>query len=248
MRASFWIPMAAALSLGACAPDPGPAPVRSDAEAPAAAPADAISAARLRMVEEQISARGVEDPAVLAAMLTVPRHHFVPGAPAAAAYDDYPLPIGSGQTISQPYIVAYMTEAARVSPGDRVLEIGTGSGYAAAVLAEIAGEVYTIEIVPELAARAEATLDSLGYRNVHVRAGNGWLGWPEHAPYDAILVTAAPDRIPPALVEQLATGGRMVIPVGNLWQEMTIVERTADGVVERTTIPVRFVPMTGEPG
>ena len=194
-----------------------------------AAPNDTLEAERLRMVEAQIAARGIEDPEVLEAMREVPRHRFVPAEQADRAYLDHPLPIGQGQTISQPYIVAYMTEEADIEPGDRVLEIGTGSGYAAAVLGEIAEEVYSIEIVPELAERARTTLDELGYENVHVRTGNGYLGWPEQAPFDAILVTAAPPEIPHTLVEQLAVGGKMVVPVGEVFQEMMIIEKTPRG-------------------
>jgi protein-L-isoaspartate(D-aspartate) O-methyltransferase len=180
-------------------------------------------------------------------MSKVPRHRFVPASLIRAAYLDRPLPIGHGQTISQPFIVAYMTEAAGVSADDKALEIGTGSGYQAAILGELAKEVYTIEIIPELAEGASKVLSELGYKNVHVKAGNGYLGWPEHAPFDAIVVTAAPDEIPKALVEQLAVGGKMVIPVGDLYQEMVIVTKTKDGIVEKRTIPVRFVPMTGKP-
>jgi len=204
---------------------------------------DAYAGLRARMVEEQIRARGVVDPAVLAAMERVPRHLFVPEGERGSAYADHPLPIGHGQTISQPFIVAYMTAAARVAPGDRVLEVGTGSGYQAAVLAEIAREVYTIELIPALAARAERVLRELGYAGVQVRSGDGYAGWPEHAPFDAIVVTAAPDHVPPALVEQLAVGGRMVIPVGTGEQEMRIITRSASGVTEQVTIPVRFVPL-----
>ena len=199
------------------------------------------------MVEQQLRARDVRAAAVLKAMRSVPRHRFVPAAVRHLAYADHPLPIGLGQTISQPYIVAYMTEAADIAPGDKVLEIGTGSGYQAAVLGEIAREVYTIEIIPELAESARIVLADLGYTNVHVKAGNGYLGWPEHAPFDAILVTAAPEEVPQALVNQLAVGGKMVIPVGAMVQDMMIIERTQRGVVERKTIPVRFVPMTGKP-
>jgi protein-L-isoaspartate(D-aspartate) O-methyltransferase len=209
--------------------------------------ADPYEAARLRMVDRQIRARGVTNAAVLEAMRKVPRHLFVPPDLRDEAYDDTPLPIGHGQTISQPFIVGYMTEAVGVKPGDRVLEIGTGSGYQAAVLAAIAREVYTIEIVPELAARARRTLAELGYSNVEVRSGNGYAGWPERAPFPRIVVTAAPDEIPPALVQQLAPGGTMVLPVGTGFQQMTIVTKTAQGVTRRTTIPVRFVPMVGKP-
>ena len=217
------------------------------AGADSAAKPDSLAAVRGTMVETQIRARGVRDPDVLRAMRTVPRHEFVPASVRPSAYADEPQPIGQLQTISQPFIVAYMTEAAEIERGDRVLEIGTGSGYQAAVLAELAREVYSMEIIPELAERARVTLERLGYRNVRVRTGNGYLGWPEHAPYDAILVTAAPEDVPQPLVDQLAVGGRMIVPVGAEQQEMRIIERTARGVVERRTIPVRFVPMTGKP-
>lgn len=180
-------------------------------------------------------------------MLMVPRHRFVPVSVRHLAYADHPLPIGLEQTISQPYIVAYMTEAAGISSADKVLEIGTGSGYQAAVLGEIAREVYTIEIIPALAERARSVLAELSYRNVNVKAGNGYLGWPEHDPFDAILVTAAPEEVPQALVDQLAVGGKMVVPVGADIQDIMIIERTARGLIERKTIPVRFVPMTGKP-
>jgi protein-L-isoaspartate(D-aspartate) O-methyltransferase len=199
--------------------------------------------ARRRMVDSQIRARGIRDSAVLDAMLRVPRHLFVPPDVRRRAYDDTPLPIGLGQTISQPNIVAYMTEALRLSRDHAVLEIGTGSGYQAAVLAELVRQVYTIEIVPELAERARKTLAEAGYRNVTVRAGNGYLGWPEQAPFPRIIVTAAPEKIPQALVDQLAVGGLMVVPVGAVFQEMTIITKTEKGVTEQRTIPVRFVPM-----
>lgn len=198
---------------------------------------------RQQMVEHQIRARGVRNPAVLQAMLTVPRHRFVEPSLVQFAYADHPLSIGYNQTISQPYIVAYMTEAAEISPGDRVLEIGTGCGYQAAVLGELAQEVYTIEIIPQLAQRAGRTLQALGYKNVHVRAGDGYRGWLEHAPYDAILVTAAPDHIPQPLIEQLAMNAKMVIPVGNHYQDIVVLTKTSEGVVEERTIPVRFVPL-----
>jgi protein-L-isoaspartate(D-aspartate) O-methyltransferase len=202
---------------------------------------------RREMVRWQIEARDIRDTAVLRAMREVPRHRFVPGAPLAHAYGDYPLPIGLGQTISQPYIVAFMAEAADIAPGDRVLEIGTGSGYGAAVLGELASEVYTVEILPELAEKARGVLNRLGYENVRVRTGNGWLGWAEHAPYDAIVVTAAPDQIPANLVNQLAVGGTLVIPVGDILQTLRVLRKTPQGLEEVATLPVRFVPMVSEP-
>ena len=201
------------------------------------------------MVENDIATRGVKDARVLAAMRKVPRERFVPADLAARAYDDRPLPIGHGQTISQPFIVAHMTEALAIQPHHTVLEIGSGSGYQAAVLAELARTVYTIEIVPELARRAAATLQSLGYRNVQVREGDGYAGWPEHAPFDRIMVTAAPSEIPRPLIDQLAVGGRLVIPVGDQssTQWLTVVDKTAKGVTQRRTIPVMFVPFTRKP-
>jgi len=201
---------------------------------------------RRKMVAEQIERRGIRDPRVLDAMRKVPRHQFVPEPARASAYEDHPLPIGQNQTISQPYIVGYMTEALELEPGEKVLEIGTGSGYQAAVLAELVKEVYSIEIFPELASEAERNLRAAGYGNVQVRHGDGYAGWPEHAPFDAIIVTAAPDHVPPALVEQLAVGGKLVIPVGDLYQDMMILTRTEKGVIETKTIAVRFVPMTGK--
>jgi protein-L-isoaspartate(D-aspartate) O-methyltransferase len=200
---------------------------------------------RRRMVDQQLRARDITSPRVLDAILKVPRHLFVPDDVRASAYDDRPLPIGFDQTISQPYIVAFMTQALDVQPGHRVLEIGTGSGYQAAVLAALAGQVYSIEIVAALADRARATLAGLGYGNVDVRTGNGYLGWPEHAPYDRIMVTAAPEQVPAALVEQLKVGGLMAIPVGSVEQELRIMRRTANGMQTLRTLPVRFVPMTG---
>ena len=207
---------------------------------------DEFAVRRSQMVDRQIAGRDVRDARVLDAMRRVQRHKFVPPDQVNFAYDDSPLPIGEGQTISQPYIVGYMTEQLRVAPGLKVLEIGTGSGYQAAVLAELGAEVYTIEIVPPLAARAEKTLKDLGYAKVHVKAGDGYRGWPEFAPFDRIIVTAAPDHIPQPLVDQLAIGGRMVIPVGDYYQQMTIVTKTPNGVAEQRTIDVVFVPMTGE--
>jgi protein-L-isoaspartate(D-aspartate) O-methyltransferase len=198
------------------------------------------------MIEEQIRRRGVTDARVLAAMERIPRERFVPAQEATRAYDDTPLPIGEGQTISQPYIVAYMSELLNVEPDHRVLEIGTGSGYQAAVLAELAKEVYSIEIVSALARQAAATLASLGYENVHVRDGDGYAGWPEHAPFDRIILTAAPEKVPQPLLDQLADGGRLIAPVGGQLdtQWITVVDKRDGGLVERQTIPVRFVPFT----
>jgi protein-L-isoaspartate(D-aspartate) O-methyltransferase len=203
---------------------------------------------RTRMIESQLRARGIADARVLEAMRKVPRHLFVPEEHRDRAYDDNPLPIGHDQTISQPYIVGYMSEALELKPTDRVLEIGTGSGYQAAILGELAGAVYTIEIVPELAERSRKVLADAGYQNVHVRHGNGYLGWPEAAPFQKIIVTAAPESIPQALIDQLAVGGTMVVPVGSVYddQVMTILRKTDEGVVKRETLPVRFVPMRKE--
>jgi len=208
---------------------------------------EAWDEARKRMVESQLISRDIRDTRVIEAMHKVPRNRFVPPAERWHAYIDSPLPIGYSQTISQPYIVAYMTQALEVHPTHRVLEIGTGSGYQAAVLAELAHQVYTIEIVAPLAQRARETLASLGYRNIHVRTGNGYLGWEEHAPYDRIMVTAAPEEVPPALVQQLKIGGLMTIPVGRFFQELKILRRMPAGMETLRTLPVRFVPMTGNP-
>ncbi len=203
-------------------------------------------AEREHMVQADIQARGVEDESVLRAMRRVERHRFVPDSLQPLAYADHPLPIGEDQTISQPYIVALMTELLSLRPEDRVLEIGTGSGYQAAVLAEIAREVYTIEIIPSLAESAEKRLKELGYQNVWVRTGDGYLGWPEQAPFDAIIVTAAPDEIPKPLIDQLKVGGRMVIPVGDFpAQTLYLIRKTESGIEKEEIIPVRFVPMTG---
>ena len=208
---------------------------------------DNFQSLRERMVETQIRAREVKDPAVLRAMARVQRHLFVPEDVRPYAYDDRPLPIGRGQTISQPYIVAYMTEALQLEPSHTVLEVGTGSGYQAAVLAEIARQVHSIEIVPDLSDAARRALSSAGYQNVEVRTGNGYLGWPERAPFDRIIVTAAPPQIPQALTDQLAVNGIMVVPVGTDYQEMVIVTKTPAGVTEKRTIEVRFVPMVSQP-
>lgn len=203
---------------------------------------------RARMVETQIVDRGVSDPHVLRAMREVPRHEFIPDSQVRdLAYLDRPLPIGHDQTISQPYIVAAMTELARVEPGDRVLEVGTGSGYQAAILAAIGAEVYSIEIVEWLGTWAAEALERTGYDDrVTTRIGDGYAGWPDQAPFDAILVTAAPPEVPEPLKEQLKVGGRLVIPVGDLDQELRVYTRTEDGLKTETVFPVRFVPMTGK--
>ena len=215
--------------------------------APGPTPADpAMARARERMVAEQIEARDVRDAATLRAMRDVERHLFVPSVHVAEAYEDHPLPIGHGQTISQPYIVAFMTEALGLRGGESVLEVGTGSGYQAAVLAKIAARVYSIEIVEPLAAEARERLARLGYTNVEVRAGDGYLGWPEAAPFDGIMVTAAAPRIPEPLKAQLKDGGRLVIPVGEEFQELVVVTRRGETFEERRVLPVRFVPMTGK--
>ena len=198
------------------------------------------------MVATQIEAQGIKDPVVLQALENVPRHLFVPVELQERAYEDRPLPIGEGQTISQPYIVALMTQLANVTKGSRVLEVGTGSGYQAAVLAEIGATVYTIEIVPALAARAKVALEAGGYAGLHYRVGDGYAGWPEAAPFDAIVVTAAPDHVPQPLVDQLRVGGRLVLPVGRDLQQLVVITRTAEGTRREEITPVRFVPMTGE--
>ena len=202
---------------------------------------------RQRMVQEQLRSRGVHDERVLAAMAKVPREEFVPPNSRAASYEDGPLQIGYGQTISQPYIVAFMTEQLHPRPSDRVLEIGTGSGYQAAILAELVAEVYTIEIAEPLARNAEATLVRLGYKNVRMKVGDGYKGWPENAPFDAIIVTCAPDRVPRPLTDQLKEGGRMIIPVGDRFaQELYLLEKKNGQLKESAVLPVRFVPMTGQ--
>ena len=201
---------------------------------------------RDRMVSEQIEARGIRDERVLAAMRQVPRHRFVAGGDEREAYGDWPLAIGHQQTISQPYIVALMSELSEIEPGARVLEIGTGSGYQAAVLAAMGAEVWTIEIVASLAEQARELLAELGYDKVHCRFGDGYQGWPEEAPFDAVVVTAAPPAIPEPLKQQLKLGGRLVVPVGRVGQELVVVTRTETGFEQRSVIPVRFVPMTGE--
>lgn len=206
-----------------------------------------LAGRREAMVEEQIEARGVTDPATLAAMRTVPRHEFVPLQLRDEAYGDHPLPIGHGQTISQPFIVAFMTEAIRPRSGEKILEIGAGCGYQAAILAHIGAEVYTVEIVEPLAEMARRNLARLGYKNAHVLRADGYRGWPAHAPFDAIIATCAPDRIPPDLVAQLREGGRMIIPVGNsMSQELVLLRKQGGKIEQQSILPVRFVPMTGE--
>jgi protein-L-isoaspartate(D-aspartate) O-methyltransferase len=221
-------------------------PLMSDLTGASQGSEEQFTAQRRKLVEV-LKAQGLKQKTVLDALLKVPRHKFVPASHRHRSYENRALPIEHEQTISQPYIVGYMTEAADIARGDRVLEIGTGSGYQAAVLAELAKEVYSIEIVPPLADSARNLLRELGYKNVQVRTGNGYLGWPEHAPFDAIIVTAAPDEVPQALVDQLAVGGTMVVPVGSGYQQMVIIARRESGVVERRTIPVAFVPMVGKP-
>jgi protein-L-isoaspartate(D-aspartate) O-methyltransferase len=212
---------------------------------------DSAVSQRLRMVADQIASRGIRNEDVLRAMRSVPRHLFVPDPLRSLAYQDSPLPIGHGATISQPYIVALMTELLAPEKRHRVLEIGTGSGYQAAILGQLAGEVYSMEIVPELAQSAAAKLRDLGFRNITVRQGDGYLGWPERAPFDRIILTAAPPEIPRALIDQLANGGRLVAPIGSLGdQQLIVLEKHRDGgISRRSVIPVRFVPMqSGKPG
>ena len=209
--------------------------------------AEKFALARQQMVDRQLRARGIKNKAVLAAMSQIPRHRFVDPSVAHLAYADSPLPIGHDQTISQPYIVAYMSEVAEITSDEKVLEIGTGSGYQAAVLSQLAKEVYSIEILPQLAKKAHQTLNELGYDNISLKTGDGYAGWAEFAPYDAIIVTAAPDHIPEPLVEQLKENGKMVIPVGTRYQEMIVLTKTADRLLEKRTIPVRFVPMRRKP-
>jgi protein-L-isoaspartate(D-aspartate) O-methyltransferase len=217
--------------------------------AAAACAQDIYDRDRQRMIAEDIKGRGVESEPVLKAMGEVPRELFVPLRYRGSAYADNPLPIGEGQTISQPYVVALMTEALKLRPSDKVLEIGTGSGYQAAVLAEIAGEVYTIEIRETLAQSAEERLEKLGYRNVHVKYADGYFGWPEHAPFDAIIITAAVNHIPPSLIKQLKDGGKLIVPLGQttFYQTLTLATKLEGGEMRLVQMsPVRFVPMVGE--
>lgn len=248
----MWVVLVAALAaLTGCDSENGEEHATAGGEAespPAATTDDRFAEERYAMVRDTVASRDVTDENVLRAMRTVPRHELVPEDQRDDSYEDHPLPIGHDQTISQPYIVGLMTQLAEVDRGDTVLEVGTGSGYQAAVLAEMGVEVYSIEIVEPLAERAAADLERLGYDSVHVRAGDGYRGWPEHAPFDAIIITAAPPRIPEPLKEQLKVGGRMVVPVGpdGGHQELMVLTRTEAGFDQRTVIPVRFVPMTGE--
>jgi protein-L-isoaspartate(D-aspartate) O-methyltransferase len=212
----------------------------------APAPSD-FAPQRQQMVQQQLITRGINDQRVLAAMAKVPREEFVTAESRTASYEDRPLAIGYGQTISQPYMVAFMTEQLRLKPSDRVLEVGTGSGYQAAILAELVSEIYSIEIVEPLAKNAEATLQRLGYKNVHLKIGDGYKGWPETAPFDAIIVTCAPDKVPQPLVDQLKDGGRMIIPVGDRFaQELYLLEKKNGQLKQSVTLPVRFVPMESE--
>jgi protein-L-isoaspartate(D-aspartate) O-methyltransferase len=249
MRFGRWMALVALSSAGlawAAMACEGGAPTVGGHNVRAAQDAAELARRRERMVEETIASRGVRDPRILAAMRKVERHLFVPPEMVAQAYEDHPLPIGHGQTISQPYIVAFMTEALGLTGGESVLEVGTGSGYQAAVLAEIAAHVRTIEIVAPLAEEAAALLKRLGYANVEVRAGDGYQGWPEAAPFDAIIVTAAAPRVPEPLKQQLKDGGRLILPVGDEWQELVVVTRRGDRFEEKRVLPVRFVPMTGK--
>ncbi|MBN2088103.1 protein-L-isoaspartate(D-aspartate) O-methyltransferase [candidate division KSB1 bacterium] len=215
-----------------------------DKPAGAASP---FESARLKMVKNQIYNRGIRDSLVLKALRKVPRHLFVPIELQNQAYDDNPLPIGRAQTISQPYIVAFMTEQLNLNGSEKVLEIGTGSGYQAAILAEIVREVYSIEIIESLGIHAQQLLKSMGYQNIFIQVGDGYEGWPGKAPFDAIMVTAAPDHIPEPLLKQLKIGGRMILPVGDLWQELILIHKEPDGSIKKSSVlPVRFVPMRGK--
>ncbi|HYX24758.1 MAG TPA: protein-L-isoaspartate(D-aspartate) O-methyltransferase [Thermoanaerobaculia bacterium] len=214
-----------------------------------AAPAragESLDGLRHSMVEQQVRQRGITQPDVLAAMEQVPRHLFVPDSLRADAYSDRPLELGQGRTVYQPYMVALMTSLLDLKKGDKVLEIGTGSGYHAAVLSRIAREVYSIEIVEPIASQASKRLSVLGYHNVEIRVGDGYKGWPEKAPFDAILLSAAPPHVPKRLIDQLRVGGKMVAPVGGLLQDLLVITKAADGIEKRTVIPVRLLPMTGK--
>jgi len=247
MRALFLVLLACSAEKSSPPPPQQPAPAPAPAPTPERPP-DTYVAERNKMVDETIVARGVKDERVIAAMRRVKRHELLPPSLRPRAYEDNPLPIGFDQTISQPYIVATMTEAAQLTPGEKVLEIGTGSGYQAAVLAELGVDAYSIEIVEPLATRTHELLRRMGYYDkLHLRIGDGFRGWPEAAPFDAIIVTAAPEKIPQPLIDQLAVGGRLVIPVGKQGdQDLRVVTRSKDGTTSETLFPVRFVPMTGE--
>ncbi len=201
---------------------------------------------RWEMVENQLISRGIKDSRVIKAMLKIPRHEFIPEDLRDLAYNDNPVPIGIDQTISQPYIVALMTELLSLKENERVLEVGTGSGYQAAILAEIGCEVYTIEIIESLSLTSQTVLDRLGYKNIHFKIGDGYRGWTEMAPFDAIIVTAAPGHTPQPLIDQLKVDGRMVIPVGDFYQDLLLIQKTPKGINKKNVTPVRFVPMTGE--
>jgi len=234
-------------SIGGCVTKPPPEPLSEKAiELREQSEETRFTRLRAIMVHNQLQGRDIHDPLVLKAMLRVRRHRFVPQSILDSAYDDNALPLSLGQTISQPYIVALMTQMLGLQGTEKVLEIGTGSGYQAAVLAEIAQQVYTIEILRELSENAQRILSSLDYDNIQFRIGDGYRGWPEAAPFDGILVTAAPEHVPESLLEQLKIGGKMVIPVGRFDQELLLIEKTEYGFIRNPSIPVRFVPMTGE--
>ena len=245
-KLAIWCALAGILAFPAATIVCQRSPPDQDSAVSSSQPEDSYRQARESMVRQQIAARGVRDQRVLEAMRKVPRHFFVPAAMQFFAYMDTPLPIGHEQTISQPYIVGFMTEALALKPGDRVLEVGTGSGYQAAVLSLLVQEVYSIEIVEPLATEAARRLQRLGYSNVKVRAGDGYQGWPDAGPFDAIMVTAAPDHVPRPLLDQLAVGGRLILPVGRDIQTLTRIHRTRTGFKKEELLPVRFVPMTGE--
>lgn len=245
-ESAMWLALGLVLMLPASTPDCQAPPGSRIATSPVIRETAEALKARELMVQRQIVARGVRNLRVLQAMRRVPRHLFVPPAMQPYAYLDSPLTIGYEQTISQPYIVAFMTEALMLQPNDRVLEVGTGSGYQAAVLSVLVREVYSIEIVGPLATEAAERLRRLGYANVTVRSGDGYRGWPENAPFNAIMVTAAPDHVPQTLLDQLAPGGRLVVPVGNLFQTLVRIRHTAKGFNKENLLPVQFVPMTGE--
>lgn len=245
-KSAMWLALGMVLMLPASTPDCQGPPPPQVSTTPVTQDTAAHLKARELMVQQQIAARGVRNERVLTAMRRVPRHLFVPPGMQPYAYLDSPLPIGHEQTISQPYIVAFMTEALRLEQDDRVLEVGTGSGYQAAVLSVLVWKVYSIEIVEPLATEAAERLQRLGYANVTVREGDGYRGWPGEAPFDAIMVTAAPDHVPKPLLDQLAPGGRLILPVGDQYQTLMRITHTAKGFKREKLLPVRFVPMTGE--